>query len=65
MVLARTPAICAAPFEKLLRTQGRAKLRSKSWIVAGQFHSIRKSLRRSRGILASRLIALRLLREKL
>jgi hypothetical protein len=26
-------------------------LRSESWIVAGQFHSTRKFLRRSRGIL--------------
>jgi hypothetical protein len=47
-VLARTPVISAPPFEKLLRMQVRAKLRSKSWIVAGKFHSTRKVFRRSR-----------------
>jgi hypothetical protein len=63
MVLARTPVICAPPFEKLLRMQGRAKRRSKSWIVAGEFHSTRKLFRRSRGILVFRsLVAICLLR---
>jgi hypothetical protein len=65
IVLARTPVICAPPFEKLLRMQGRAKLRSESWIVAGEFHSIRKFLRRSRGIRVFQLLLSNPLREKL
>jgi hypothetical protein len=46
------PVICAAPLEKLLGMQGRAKLRCESWIVARQFHSSLKFFRRSRAILS-------------
>jgi len=45
-VVPRTPEILAPSFEKLLNMQGRADL--PSWIVAGECHSTRKHLRRSR-----------------
>jgi hypothetical protein len=65
MVPARTPVICAPPFEKLLRMQGRAKWRSESWIVARQFHSSGKFFRRSCAICLSRWLVICLLRAGL
>src|SRR5204862_7785107 len=47
MAVGSTPVILAPPFEKLLTMHSRAKDPSQSYIVADEFHSTRKLLRRS------------------